>query len=68
MGGRFAAGGAAGVQGHGNDLDSNRSSSGQLYEDTTDFLNLFVLAQKVLVAQQVAETELLGLGLGLTRV
>jgi hypothetical protein len=63
--GGFATGGAAGVQRHRDHLDSNRSRARQFHENAADFLDLFVLAQDVLVAQQVAESEFLGLGLSL---
>ena len=68
VGGGFAAGGAAGVEGNGNSLDTDGDGSGQFHEDAADFLNFFVFAEQVLVAQQVAEAEFLGFRLGLARV
>ena len=57
VGGRFAAGGATGVERDGDGLESDRRRPGQFYEDAAYFLDLFVLAEDVLVAQQVAETR-----------
>ena len=45
-------------------LDSDRRGPGQFHKDAADFLNLFVLAENVLVAQQVPEAEFLGFRLG----
>src|ERR1700728_4905813 len=48
-----------------NRVRSDRRGPRQLDEDTSYLLYLFVLAENVLIAQQVAETELLGLDFGL---
>src|SRR5579864_434497 len=61
MGGRFAAGGATGMQGDRNCLDSHRGGTRQFNEDASHFLDLFVLVEDVLVAQKVPETEFPGL-------
>jgi hypothetical protein len=53
------------MQSYWDGLDSNGSGAREFNEDAADVLNLFVLAENVLVAQQVSETELLGLRLGL---
>ena len=63
--GRRAAGGATGMKGDWNGFNTNWRGPRQFHEDTADFLNLFALAQNVLVAQQVAKTEFAGLNLGL---
>ena len=58
--GRFSAGGAASVQRNRDGFDSDGRCSRKFHEDATDFLNFFVLAEKVRLAQQVSEAELLG--------
>jgi len=42
VGGRLAAGGAAGMKGDGRGLSADRLGAGQFDEDATDFLNLLV--------------------------
>jgi len=65
VGGRFAAGRAAGMQRDRNRLDPHWGGSRQFHEDAAHFLDLFVRAQDVLITQQVSKTEFLGLRLGL---
>src|SRR5208283_2568679 len=60
---RLAAGGAAGVQRDLNGLIRHGKRARQLDEDAAHFLNFFVFAQHVLVTQQIAEAQLLGLAL-----
>src|ERR1700682_3690522 len=63
--GRFPAGGTTGMERDRNGVDANGSGPRQFHEDTSYFLHFFVLAQNVLVAQQVSETQLLSLNFGL---
>jgi len=49
--GRFAAGGAACMQADHDRAPIDRNGSGQFDEDAAYFLNFFILAQQVFVAQ-----------------
>src|SRR5437660_439270 len=63
--GRFAAGGASRVKGGRWSFSFQRDGARKFDEDAAYFLNLFVLAEEVLVAQQVSKAEFPGLSLGL---
>ncbi len=65
VGGGFAAGGATGVQGHGMASTPTGAAPGNSMKMQRTSSNLFVLAEHVLVAQQVAEAQFLGLELRL---
>ncbi len=55
MRGRLAARGTASMQGDRGNLGPNRRGPGKFHEDAADLLDLFVCAQQMLVAEQVAE-------------
>src|SRR6266702_6883808 len=63
MTGGLAAGGAASVQRNASQLGLNRIGSRQFHKNTADFFDFLVYAEKMLVAQQISETELPGLTL-----
>src|ERR1039458_7149234 len=60
VGGRFTTSSATGMKRDGDGFDSNRGCPRQFNKDAADILNLFILAEDVLVAQQVSEPEFLG--------
>src|SRR5271165_1880677 len=60
----FAASSAAGVQTADHGAGGRLGRTGQLDEDTADFLNVFVRVDDVFVAQEVAKSQLVGFGLG----
>src|SRR5260221_9128196 len=62
MGCKLAATGAAGVEGDAG--FRRRGRVGEFDEDATDFFDLFVGAEDVLVAEQVSEAEFARLGFG----
>src|SRR5215471_17526048 len=66
VGGRFAAGGAASMEGDLNRLVFYRDGTRKFNKNAPHFLNLLVLAQQVLVPQKVAEPKFPGFRLGLS--
>jgi len=61
----FSAGRAASVQIHGDVFSADGMGSRQLHENTPHFLDLLIHAEQMLVTQQVSESQLPGLNLGL---
>ena len=61
----FSAGRAPSVQIHGDVFSANGMGSRQFHENTPHFLDLLIHAEQMLVAQQVSESQLAGLNLGL---